>query len=157
VPIPIDPGTHDVELRTPPDRVETRPLQIAKGQHLDVTLVPVPPPPAAAPAEERSAPPLATHDTSMPGQRKLALAVGGVGLAGTLVGGVFGALSIIAHRRVVDACPQYPTCTSGTNNDALAGDNRDASRDGTISTVAIVAGLALLAGGAALWFTSPER
>jgi hypothetical protein len=162
VPIPIDPGTHDVELRTPPDRVETHPLHITQGQHLDVTLVPVPPASSlspAAPAEkkQRSAPTLATNDAPMPGQRKLALALGGVGLAGTLVGSLFGALSIRAHGRVVDACPQYPTCTSGANNDAIAGDNRDASHDGTISTVAIVAGLALLASGTALWFTAPER
>jgi serine/threonine-protein kinase len=83
------------------------------------------------------------------GQRTIGLVVGGVGIAGLGVGTVFG---IVAMGKTSDLDTQK-TDASREGFDTTKSDAKSAA---TISTVGFIAGAALVAGGAALYFTAPK-
>ena len=97
-------------------------------------------------------------------QRTMGLVVGGVGVAGVIVGGVFGLLASGAKSSAKDACgPGYPSNCTNTDGTAAAPKNSvaedktsSAKTDATISTIGFIAGAALVAGGAVLYFTAPK-
>src|SRR5262249_43904745 len=129
-PVPVDPGTHAVELLAPPNPPETRTVSVAKGEHTSVLLTL--PTSAATDASPHSSAPRRGERSSS--QRTLGLVAGGVGLAGLTVGAIFGVMSISAHSSVVGRCPTYPTCAS-SDRAALDDSNDRARSTGTISTV----------------------
>ncbi len=98
------------------------------------------------------------------GQRMTGLIVGGVGVAAIAVGSVFGLLASGASKAGKDACgPGYPSnCTNPDGTATAPKNNRaedkisTAKSDATVSTIAFIAGGALLAGGAVLYFTAPK-
>jgi len=104
--------------------------------------------PEHAPAPE--APP-AESDGS--GQRTLGLALGGAGAAGLIVGGVFGLLAKTTYDHAVSECQGSRVSACGPG--ALS-DGSSAHTQALVSTVAFVAGAALLAGGAYFYFTAPR-
>ena len=160
-PQPIDPGTHDVELVAPPnpkqaDTVVVRP----KGDHVAWTArmpraePPAPTPVAAVPAALPPPPDAPKEHSST--QRTAGLVVGGAGVAGLVAGTIAGIVSISAHSDVTRACATYPRCAT-EDRSAIDSNNSRARSAGTISTIGFVAGGILLAGGAALFFTSPKK
>jgi hypothetical protein len=85
------------------------------------------------------------------GQRVLAFLTGSVGLAGVVVGGVFGGLTFSAASAVNTDCPGHVSCPAN----ALS-EHRDAVTFGTVSDIGFIAGGVLLATGLTLYFTAPK-
>jgi hypothetical protein len=162
-PVPIDPGAHAIELtaregdRTPRD---THPVTVARAEHAEIDLAPPSEPPRPThqvePATSAARRDEAKPETGGGTQRTLSFVVGGAGAAGLVVGAILGVLSLTTHASIVGRCPSYPTCST-TDQAALAPLNDRASAEGTVSTVAIASGAALLAGGLALFLTAPGR
>jgi hypothetical protein len=84
-------------------------------------------------------------------RRRLAYLTGGLGLAAVSLGLVFGA------RAYQQQNESQSGCTGDVCNPVAAAERRDAIDAGNVSTVALVAGGVLLAGGVALWWTDPAR
>jgi hypothetical protein len=87
----------------------------------------------------------------------LGLVSGGVGVGAIIVGSIFGAQTFAAVSDQAKECGG-PGAACSNHSQALT-DHTTASTDAVVSTVAFVVGGVLLAGGAALFFTSrpPER
>jgi hypothetical protein len=92
-------------------------------------------------------------DSDGSGQRTLGLALGGAGAAGLIVGGVFGVLAKTTYDHAVSECMggRASACSPGGVSDGSS-----AQTQALVSTVAVVAGAALLAGGAYFYFTAPR-
>jgi hypothetical protein len=111
-----------------------------------------------APVSSASAPAAASPTSaaatpaSWSSQKTIAIVVGGAGVVGLVVGGIFGS---IASSKWSDAksecsgssCPQYQQALS---------DHDAASSAATVSTVSFIVGGLAVAGGAVLWFTAPS-
>jgi tetratricopeptide (TPR) repeat protein len=153
--LPVDPGDHVIEA-------------IAEGTaplHFTVTLRPEPgtllvklPPPGAtppapplpAPSSEKPAPPVKYWGA----QRIAGVGVGAAGLAGIIVGAVFG---VRANSEMAESRRLY--CVQGQpalcKPEGLALRNQ-ASRDANIADVGIIAGAAVLGAGVVLFLTAPR-
>jgi hypothetical protein len=82
-------------------------------------------------------------------QRALALTAGGVGVAGVVVGSIFGLTAKSKH----DAAGEY--CSGRTCTDQRGVDlTNDALSAGNVATAGFVVGAVGLAAGAVLWFTA---
>jgi hypothetical protein len=90
-------------------------------------------------------------------QRNLAAVTGGVGIAGIVVGGLFGILSLSQWNSVES---QLGTCTDRANYsgcpDFLKDEQNKASSYATVSTFCFLTGSAAIAGGVVMWFTAPR-
>lgn len=147
VAVPVDPGTHVLEVSSP-RRGRTLLSVIVRAQAHHATLV-VPAlvaPPAGPP-----------RDAGQPGsmQRTVGYGLAGAGVLGVVVGSVFGILSIAKHSSVVDQCPAYPTCNPFARA-AIDDENGSARTAGNLSTVSFVVGGALLLSGVLLVLTAPS-
>jgi hypothetical protein len=101
--------------------------------------------PAAAPAA-------AASGGSGIDRKTIAFAIGGVGVAGLVVGSIFGAVASSKWSSAKN------DCGAGCGPTAPAqGEKSTASSDATISTVAFVVGGVLAAGGVVLYLTAPSR
>ncbi len=83
-------------------------------------------------------------------QRTLAVVSAGVGVLGLAGGAIFGSLTISEKNQETVACGTS-SCYAGARSHY---DN--AITDGTVSTIAFIAGGAFVVAGAVLWFTSPS-
>jgi hypothetical protein len=101
-------------------------------------------PAAAAPAPE------GTRSSGLGGQKILGLASGGAGIVGVVVGSVFGLMASSKWSSAKSDCGAGCLPTAPAQKE-----KSDASDLGTIATIGFVAGGALLATGAALYFTAP--
>jgi hypothetical protein len=94
------------------------------------------------------------------GQRTAGLVVGGVGVVGVALGAVFGIIAMGKKSAYTDATKDSKLCQatpSGTICDPSVSEKRTAiSGPATISTIGFIAGGALLAGGAILFFAAPK-
>jgi hypothetical protein len=137
--IPVDPGAQTIRA-TAPDKLpwQTRVQLPADGSTVSVSV------PALAndPLAER-----AREEEGSDSQRTVAYVVGGVGAAGIVVGSIFGGIAI---SKKGDAGCDGNQCASDARLDSY----NDAQEAGTISTVAFIAGGALLATGVVLFITS---
>jgi hypothetical protein len=122
--------------------------------------VPVPP---ATPATTTTAPtvdlgtslsPAADTGTSVgSSQKAIGLVVGGAGLAGVVLGSVFGAIASSKWHSSQTECPM-----AGCADHAQAVTDHDAATSAaTVATVGVVVGGAALATGIVLFFTAPHR
>jgi hypothetical protein len=153
-PMPVDPGEHIVVAASPGKREWSTKVNVGpNGQRASVTIPILPDEPIAMqqpqPAEKGVA-----VDTggSSPGQtqRYLAIGAGVVGVAGIVVGTIFG-LNASSDWDEAQKCDEDPMCgNAGTLSD-------DASSAATISTVGFIVGGLGLAGGAVLWLTAPSE
>jgi hypothetical protein len=152
--IPLDPGSHQFTFETAGQPAVTRTLILQEGERdrrESVTLgTPSPPVPAVAPGPSYSTASAPPEDRGH-GRRVLGLIVGGVGLAGLGVGGIFGGLTFSSWGHANTECPSHSACSTQATNDRSS-----ALTSGTISTVSVIAGGVLLAGGLALYFTAPS-
>ncbi|MGH7438132.1 MAG: hypothetical protein ACRENE_20810 [Polyangiaceae bacterium] len=120
-----------------------------------VTAAPSPSSPAPAAAAGPSAPE-APHNGKT--QRLVGLALGGAGAVGIVVGGIFGVLTKTSYDHAItsECGPNAGFANPKACSPAGVQDVQSAHDDGTIATVGFVAGLALLGGGAYLYFTAPK-
>jgi len=135
VPLPLDPGVHHLVVSAPGRQAKAVDVTLAEGQTSTLTVEP-------GPAEEAGggAPPPAPVERPSPGP----WIVGGVGLAGLVVGAVTGAL-VLEDKSAADAgCfDATKTCTPAGKAAADAGRTL-----GPVTTVALVVGAAgVVAGG----------
>jgi hypothetical protein len=172
VPIPTDEGEHEIVAKAPGHRDwraklavsgagTTASVAVPKLAPLDAT----PPPVAIAPLAATQPAPLtpptgqgtpASQAEQQPSsglgaQRIVALAAGGVGVAGLAVGAIFG-VKAISKKNTADQTCQGTACTS----DAGVTAGKDAQAAGNVSTVALIIGAVGVAGGAVLWFAAPS-
>jgi hypothetical protein len=77
--------------------------------------------------------------------------VGGAGVVGIAVGGIFGVLTASAASQQKSDCSSSTNCS---NRGQAASEHSVGSTDSTVSTVAFIAGGALLVTGAVLFFTA---
>jgi hypothetical protein len=163
--IPTDPGTHLISARAPGRKtwqfsvtlregmtqtVSIPALEIGSGS-VAATSTDVSTQGAKTPATTRSSSEEGDSSDGLGTQRVVALVAGGVGLAGVVVGSVFGLKSKSAHDEAVPLCDD--TGCDPTGNDA----RERALAAGDISTVAFIAGGVGVAAGTILWLTAPSN
>jgi hypothetical protein len=148
--LPADPGKHTITITAPGRKTVTRDIDLAEGERRDIEVLPgaegegserVAPTEEAAPTAEPSASPGST-------QRTAGWVLGGVGVAGVLVGVITGGLTV-AKKSAADAhCP----------NKACDAEGLDAVNAGRtlakVSPATLIIGLAAVGGGVALILTS---
>jgi hypothetical protein len=161
-PIPVDPGEHVIEAVAPGKQPWSSKVQVG-GDAAKVS-VDIPkllaassdtPPPVASPAATTttvSTPP-ADKPSSWSGQHTAGVITAGVGVIGVGIGSFFGLRASSKFSDAKDACPNYPDGCDRRATDL----NKSAKEAGTISTIGFVAGGALLAAGAVLYFTAPTK
>jgi hypothetical protein len=160
VPIPADAGEHQITATAPGREAwQSRVTVKGPGGVFSATVPalaptgstpvgPVVPPPATPPA-----------DSSMPARasgglgtrRIIALAAGGVGVAGVVVGTIFGLNSKSKHDEAEKYC-DGSRCTDARGVSA----GNAAHSAGNVSTVAMIVGGVGLAAGVTLWLTAPD-
>lgn len=161
--VPVDPGEYRVEASAPQRqpwaitvavRGEGRTITVTVPSLTEISAAepppvnaktnPQPPPSSpAGPAPEAPADPWP--------QRIVALAAGGLGLAGIGIGTAYGIIAISKNEDSQALCDADGAC-----EDEGITLNEDARTAGTISTGAFIAGGALLALGVVLWVTAPS-
>jgi hypothetical protein len=160
-PIPIDPGAHAILASAPGHKTwQTQARVDGPGTKASVEIpalasdskpalhaVEAVPAPSAPPPPPSSSPPSSAGGST---QRVLGVVVAGVGLAGVVVGSVFG---VIAKSQESDATPHC----SGTECDA-AGISalNQAHSAATVSTIGFVAGAAAIAAGVVIYLVAPR-
>jgi hypothetical protein len=168
-PIPIDPGTHTIEVSAPGHKpwqsgVEVRPdsLQLSVSvpllEALPVdTAAPAPPPPTSPPPGPALPPvvPAVPQDTVSRGggQRVLGLIMAGAGVVGLGVGGGFAFSAKSQYNTSLSNCE---TGNPGQCNSTGVSQRDSARSAGNVATVAVIAGGAVLAGGVVIWLTAPQ-
>jgi hypothetical protein len=158
-PVAVDPGEHTFAFQAAGQpRVDKHIVVYEgdKGRHEAVAIgaaPSVPPSNGPIPARELPAtPPTGEPSSGLTGTRVTGLVLGGVGVAGVAVGAVFGVLTMSKWSSVKDACgPGGPSRCAATDPSAVTSDKNAAHSDGTLSTVAFIAGGVLVAAGATLF------
>jgi hypothetical protein len=152
--LPLDPGAHVVEVDVPgaPTARQTVTIALGEQQVVEVTLpAKTSAAPALLPAVASTSPPPETPEDRAPGPRRtFALIAGGVGVAGLVVGAVFGA-RVLGKRSDIHAHCNGSAC----DETGLAAAN-DAKSAGTVSNIGVAVGLAGLGAAAVLWLTAPS-
>jgi hypothetical protein len=167
-PVPVDPGAHTIEAKAPgrvdwkagveiaaTEAGQTRrlpidlvapiqPVHVAPPQPLLPPLTPVVETPPPAPVVEK--PPL------LPPLKYAAVATAGAGVVSVTVGTIF---AFVARSRWHDAkalgCDSHGVCRTDQGVDLV----NDAGSKATIATISLIAGVALIGGGGAMWFLAP--
>ena len=163
-PIPVDPGEHVVEAVAPGKQAWSSKVQVT-GDAAKVS-VEIPKLQAAGdqaqPATTTATPAVATTPENTPptsdkpsgsAQRTTGLVFGGVGVVGIGLGAFFGLQASSKWSDAKKKCSDYPYGCSADATDLRS----SAHSAGTVSTVAFVAGGALLATGVVLYLTAPTK
>jgi hypothetical protein len=156
-PLPVNPGKHQVAAARGAEHVELE-LSVAEAEQKPALLrfgsagdsaASAPPvaPPGSAPSPDTDSAPSSKLGT----QRTLAIVAGGVGLAGVVLGTIFGLKSKSLHDDAEGSC-DGSVCSDPSGVTA----GNDAYSAGTISTVGMVVGALGIGGGVALWLTAPK-
>jgi hypothetical protein len=162
--IPVDPGSYTIEASAPGKKRWSSVATVGpNGANVTVTIpsledadlpvgaAPVPESsfePAAQAAPPASESPALPHSASA--QRTASAVVASVGVVGIGIGAYFGVESFSKHSDYVSHCSGGFCDATGLSGHA------DAVTAGNVATVAFLAGGALVATGAVLWFTSPK-
>lgn len=167
---PTDPGQHTLLVKAPNRKPWSKSIRLAPAEEMTLDLPPLeelPHPPSPVPQEapnaaqqssptaHRSAPsdPFGASDSTggLATQHVLALSAAVLGVAGVAVGTGF-ALSAKSNGDKANRTCAGSTCPDQAGLDA----NRSAIKQANMATVFFGLGAVCLAGGAALWFTSPS-
>jgi hypothetical protein len=154
--LPVDPGEHTVSTEVPGGAVWEQRVTLAKGEKKKVTLevrAKVEPQPMPTPTPVPAPP--SVDSTGPSGRRAAAIAVGSVGIAGLVLGGVMGGLTLAKKGVINDHCgksPKDPTGCDQTGLDAAS----SAKPLGLGSTIGFAVGLAGVGVGAVLLLTEPR-
>lgn len=159
--VPVDPGAHVITAKAQGRKTWTKHIEApARGQELVVNIPELEREPAAqaasgtSPASPDGTPATRLEDAKRgSAQRTAGIAVTGVGVAGVIVGSIFGLVSMSNASDADKECapPDFKLCSA---KGVEAGDS--AMSAGNVSTVAFVAGGLLVAGGLVLYFTAPD-
>lgn len=156
--VPVDPGARVLRAEAEGRKPWSTKVDVSKGPTeitVDVPELEIDPRAGETPGAEKPEPRLRLEDaTRGDGQRMLGLVAGGVGLVGLAVGGAFGLVAISKDDEADSEC-KPPDRTLCTQKGVDAG--RASEDAGNVSTVAFIAGGALLAAGAVLYLTAPDR
>ena len=144
VPVALDPGEHVFRFDSGGGSVEARAV-VREGEKDRSIRVVFP-----LPAEPPRAPPSPPRRNSS--VRAAGVAVASVGLAGLVVGAVFGGLATAAWSRSQTECRTYADCADPAS---AIRDHDDARLFATVSTVTLIAGSVLVAAGAVTFFVAP--
>lgn len=165
--VPVDPGTRTLAARADGYASWTTTVDVPAAASETTVDVPVlekeeaaaapapegPPDPAKTPGaeqRERSHPDDPTRGDT---QRTIGVTLGAIGVVGVAVGSVFGLLAISKQSEADRECrPPDGTRCSAAGVEA----GKDGTTFGDVSTIAFIAGGALLVGGAALYFSAPD-
>jgi len=146
--IAVTPGAHTVDARTPGQRfAETTTASV--GAKADILVVLTDAPPEARP----TAPPPPVVFGPSPGRRTAGLVIGSVGLAGVVLGGVTGVVSLYYAGQAKTLCDNDLTACPGTQ--AARSDVKNANVFAAVSDAGIFGGGALVVAGVVLYFTAP--
>jgi hypothetical protein len=149
VPVPVDPGPHEVEVSAPGKQTSKHTVVVGPEAQVTETVAPleaVPPPRELPPV-----PVVPSAPASSSLQRALALAAGAVGLVGAGTGAYFGVDASSKWNDARNRCPAGGHCDAA--GASLSQDAGAAADRATASFV--VAGIALAA-GVVLWLTAPS-
>jgi hypothetical protein len=154
--LPVDMGEHAFTFTVPGQPPVTRTLMVTEGEKGRRERIVLGPPSAPAPEAAPSLPAYASAPEqpaphALGKERIWGLVVGGVGVAGLVVGGIFGITAFSQKGKEQDDCPS--TGCSPTAHDRAVADRSTGLTDSTIATVGVVAGAVLLAGGVVLFVT----
>jgi hypothetical protein len=151
-PIPVDPGEHLVEVKA--EGKEPWSTKVEVGADAAKVEVEIPPlrdaAEGAGPATGGDVKLDSGTASSGSGQRTLAYILGGVGVVGLGVGTYFGLTASSEWDDAKKGCTDFPYECDQESLDA----RESASSSATLSTIGFVAGGALLATGAILFFTA---
>jgi hypothetical protein len=153
--IPVDPGSHVLEAVAPGKKKWSVVIDVRPASQVAVS-IPALEADSAGPAA-RSDLPVKRDDTASASgrgstQRIVALGVGGLGVAGLVVGSIFGLQAKSNWADAKQHCRNYPL---GCGEDGVAlGEN--AERAALLSNISFAVGVVGLAGGAALWLSAPS-
>jgi hypothetical protein len=150
-PAPVAAGSADIVVETPGRAPVRRTVTVAAGQKLQMTIdaqsVETAPPPA--PAQPLAPEPDQTSRSISP--RTWAYVAGGVGVAGLVTFGIFGAMAKSTYDDLDSACHGGP-CPASKSDQISSGKTQE-----TIANVGLTIGIVGLATGAALFvFAKPK-
>ena len=144
VPLPVEPGAHVVVAEAPERARFTSPIVVRGPTSVTVPLLDV-----AARSEPRGSERPRPRDPDDPLRpRTVGLVVGGIGVAGVALGVIGTVVAANALSDAKAACPSYPDRCSQSAD----APNERARTWSTAGTIGFVAGGALLATGAVLYF-----
>ncbi len=157
-PLPVDPGPHAIEASAPGYRKVAINVEVRPGGGGQSTDIPALEKEAAATGVTGATAaavttPAVEGGSAWPAQKTWALVAGGVGVAGLVVGSVFGlrASSKWDDSQKDNRCVERRCTPEGIK---LADDAKSAAG---LSTISFGVGLLGLAGGAVLWLTAPKK
>ncbi len=165
--VPVDAGTHQIRVTAPGHEAWDGSVDVKDGAEARLqipALTKLPEQPAAAPAPVApaapapvtnpppSAPPDADAGTG-DGQRTAGIVLGGVGVAGVIVGSIFGITAINKNSDAEELCPRGDVCDD-PEGVTLTDDAKSAA---LVSNIAFGVGGAALIGGAVLYLTAPTE
>jgi len=153
-PFPIDPGTHHI-VASAPSHASWESTMVAAESTLVEVSVPELVDTSVHVAEPPVAPPVAPPPPTLGAQKTIALVAGGVGVVGIAVGAVSGIIAVTKRSSAQSECPSDVYAFRCPTESGTAAWN-SATTAGNVSTVSFIAGGALLAGAAVLWFTAPS-
>jgi hypothetical protein len=154
-PVPVDPGKHAIEASAKGKKPFTTTIDVSdrvRTPSVEIPALDVDPEATKASAAAANADKPAPEDKGGDGsgQRIASYVLMGVGVVGLGVGTVFGLKTSSTWADAKTHCTGLECDRTGV---LLATDAKNA---GTVSTIAFIAGGALLAGGAVLFFTAPK-
>jgi hypothetical protein len=161
-PVPVDRGEHHFTFETDGRSSVTITLVIKEGEKQRRVSVTVGAGSAAdaGPTEGRERTQTPTSDAGITptrpssAQSTLGILAAGAGIVGVAVGAVFGAVAASNWTATKSDCAAGVACRSYSRATA---DYNATVTDGTVSTVGLVGGAALVALGVALWATAPSK
>lgn len=162
-PIPVDPGEHVIEAVAPGKQPWSSKIQVgadAAKVQVDIpklvssdATTPAVASPSPVTTTSVNAPPADEPASSWSGQRTAAVVTAGAGVVGIGIGAFFGLQASSKWSDAKDECGSYPKgCDAGAIDLG-----KSAKENATISNIGFIAGGALLATGAVLFFTAPTK
>lgn len=153
--LPVDPGKHVVEVTAPGKEPWKWESDVQGSTPVKVEVPPLKDGPAAPAGSASATSSSPAPEAGLPTQKKIAIGAAALGVAGLVLGGVTGSLTL---AKVSDSNKTCAKLGDGTFRcDAPGGALRDDAKGlATISTIGFIAGGVLAAGGVVLWLTAPS-
>ncbi|MEZ4227217.1 MAG: tetratricopeptide repeat protein [Polyangiaceae bacterium] len=148
-PIPVMPGSVKVEVATSTGQESSKDVDAQAGSRPVVDMAPAVAEPT--PTEKPESGTEVSTDSSKWDKRTWAYVAGGVGVAGLVTFGVFGALANAKHSKLEDEC------TNGVCPKSLEGDKDTGQTYQTVANVGLVVGIVGLGTGTALYLMSDDK
>lgn len=149
--IEVDPGQHTFTFVASDGTKVEQPFAVNEGQKAQAVAVTIPTAASQAAIKPQTTPTPPPEQPFWTTPREIAVAAGGVGVAGLVVGGIFGLMASSAWNNAQKECGSPSSCPQRAQ--ALS-DHNTTMTDATISTVGFIAGGVLVAGGATLWLVA---